>query len=291
MKKYFRLNESQLNRIVSECVKNAVYEAQHWAETPQGQFQLGRLAYRKGENPASKADIRRNPGKYPVSSYMDKARTKGKTGDVPSHSGRFYQRNLQNYADQAERAGVDLSDEKTTIGDIPGDDNPNSSDNRKFANASYAQGLDNVLRNGGGIRKRIMDRGKKYMYNDDDPALLPFDDRLQDIFGPDAKTNPATADKGKRGLSEIIARNVRKVLKEEMGGYGSVQEQSRDLLERIAVFLETISQEYKTGDVNQRPAGPDTIHSVWDAASRLRSELDFFVNRGHLNTDNLGPQY
>ena len=99
MKHVIRLTESDLHRIVKESVQRIVNEAM---DTPGGQFQGGRLAYKKGEERPilgqNIGKLRKDPN-APVFNYAEKAGKKAGLKDYGSNfrSGYEYESDLDDF--------------------------------------------------------------------------------------------------------------------------------------------------------------------------------------------------
>ena len=103
-KKLIRLTESDLHRIVKESAQRII-EAM---ETPGGQFQGGRLAYRKGEEkpiPGNNIGKLRKSKDAPIFNYAEKAAKKSKLGGYGRdfRKGYDYQQTLDNFDNAGSR--------------------------------------------------------------------------------------------------------------------------------------------------------------------------------------------
>jgi hypothetical protein len=89
MKRTIRLTESDLRKVVKESVSKILNE---YAESPDGQFQIGRLAHRKGEEcptlGVNYSKMKKNKKDNPIFHYSEK---RGKENNLDS-SLRYFQR-------------------------------------------------------------------------------------------------------------------------------------------------------------------------------------------------------
>ena len=105
-KKLIRLTESDLHRIVKESVDNLLNEI---GDTPKGQYALGRLAYRKGEE---RPRMGQNVGKMRKDSgndifkYADKAAHKNGMYGHEYRNGYDYQDDIDNWDNYSKQEKV-----------------------------------------------------------------------------------------------------------------------------------------------------------------------------------------
>ena len=104
-KKLIRLTEQDLHNIVKESVKKIMKEAMN---TKPGQFQGGRLAYRKGEQkpiPGQNIGKLRKDPNAPIFNYAEKAAKKAKLGGYGSdfRKGYDYEQTLDDFDNAGSR--------------------------------------------------------------------------------------------------------------------------------------------------------------------------------------------